>query len=274
MTHQLHNKTFELAKDNNSPELGKVKHQPRVNNQNKINKNKNNKSTDQLKSCINKSDERLGPYDILCGRGRRSWNNVGNRRFRVIVNLNLKRYSDAPRRQDKSAVIQSIITMIQQDMGGRFLKPKNGELIELGKRETHEKVGHALRDLQNAQQNDTSSLYGSEDSTSSSIGITGHQEDPNSMLKPDLLLSRALQGNSNNQPPCQVDAMCFNISVKNEDVHSALDVDSQFADPFWWDTVNISTIYTRQDMELFYAQRLYTFKILWILYIHATFLMD
>lgn len=27
-------------------------------------------------------------------------------------------------------------------------------------------------------------------------------------------------------------------------------------------------------MELFYAQRLYTFKILWILYIHATFLMD
>ena len=240
MTHQLNNSPFELARDH-SPDLGKLKHHHRDNN---INKNDDK----QIKLCANQPDvlDELGPYDILCGRGRQSWNNIGNRRFRVIVNLNLKRYLDAPRRKDKSSVIQSIITMIQQEMGGRFLKEKGNKLIELGKRETHEKVGHALRDLQNAQMNDASSYQGSEASVSSSsaIAITCRQEDMNT-CKPDLLQSTSSQGGSNNNDNRKlenVDTMCFDISVMPRedgvssshlvDDNSTMDMDAPFVDPF------------------------------------------
>jgi hypothetical protein len=37
----------------------------------------------------NQKEETLGSYDILCGRGKIAFNNIGNRRFRVTISLNL-----------------------------------------------------------------------------------------------------------------------------------------------------------------------------------------
>lgn len=88
----------------------------------------------------------VGPYDIICGRHREAFNNVGNRRFRVTVALYLDRYNEAPTRADKSRVIVDVIEFVR-DNGGRFLKSRGGQWYDLDEKHTREKVGHALRDM-------------------------------------------------------------------------------------------------------------------------------
>mmetsp|Transcript_16903 Transcript_16903/g.25068 ORF Transcript_16903/g.25068 Transcript_16903/m.25068 type:complete len:119 (-) Transcript_16903:1670-2026(-) len=41
-------------------------------------------------------------FDILFGRGKQSFNHVGNRRFRVFVGMHLRQYIDAPTRTEKN----------------------------------------------------------------------------------------------------------------------------------------------------------------------------
>ena len=103
------------------------------------------------------SDE-IGLYDVLCGRDKAAFNNIGNRRFRVTVSLSLERYLQAATRKDKSVVIKSVVTMLHAD-GGKFLqlvststKHHNGShdgplYVELNEKQAHEKAGHALRDM-------------------------------------------------------------------------------------------------------------------------------
>lgn len=88
----------------------------------------------------------LGVYDVLCGRHKASFNNIGNRRFRVTVSLSLSRYMSAPSRKDKTVVIKSVAALIQSN-GGRFLQRTRGAWVDLNEKQAHEKVGHALRDM-------------------------------------------------------------------------------------------------------------------------------
>ena len=90
---------------------------------------------DDASSCVPDFED-LGPYDILCGRGRSAWNNVGNRRFRVTVHLNLPRYMRAPTKHDKTLVIISVVKMLREEVGARFLKRgKDGVLIEMDEKQ-------------------------------------------------------------------------------------------------------------------------------------------
>jgi hypothetical protein len=93
--------------------------------------------------------ESIGPYDILCGRHKAAFNNIGNRRFRITVKLQLDRYLRAPTRLDKSLVIQSIIHLVSNNNGGRFLKwdKRSKDWVELDDKEARAKVGHAIRDM-------------------------------------------------------------------------------------------------------------------------------
>jgi len=101
---------------------------------------------------LKNSEVIIGPYDILSGRGRDSYQNVGNRRFRVTIAMSLQRYIDASTRLEKSKVILSVVDLIRSS-GGRFLKWINnrsgdgGYWVELNERRVREKVGHALRDM-------------------------------------------------------------------------------------------------------------------------------
>ena len=124
----------------------------------------------------------IGPYDVLTGRSSECFNNIGNRRFRVTISLNLKEYMEATTRDDKSWVIASVVRKMREEIGYRFLKKvtvagkpavakqakattttkkkfirkKKGMdvpteisyyYLEVGERKMREKVGHALRDL-------------------------------------------------------------------------------------------------------------------------------
>lgn len=100
-----------------------------------------------------------GPYDIVCGRNSGAYNYIGNRRFRVTIEMNLQRYIDSPTREDKTNVIKSIVWMLHEQVGARFLKKETSKKSSGSRRrgtprytimtdkQAREKVGHALRDL-------------------------------------------------------------------------------------------------------------------------------
>lgn len=107
---------------------------------------------DEKPSLINADD--IKSYDILCGRDKATFNNVGNRRFRVLISLNIPRYERAITKAEKASVIKYICDIFRNEVGVRFLKKhKNGGgYYELSVSEARKKVGHALRDMSVARQ--------------------------------------------------------------------------------------------------------------------------
>jgi hypothetical protein len=97
-------------------------------------------------------DDTLGPYDIICGRNKLAFNNIGNRRFRITITLVLDRYMAATTKLDTSNVIKYVSNIVREN-GGRFLKRSRDDRrwIELDEKEIREKVGHALRDAVTTQ---------------------------------------------------------------------------------------------------------------------------
>jgi hypothetical protein len=110
--------------------------------------NSDSSNTDDTRSSGQSDDSTvdLGFHDVVCGRHKAAFNNIGNRRFRVIVSLALERFTNAPTRKDKSIVIKSVADVVR-GCGGHFLQRQGGNWIELDEKQTHEKVGHALRDM-------------------------------------------------------------------------------------------------------------------------------
>lgn len=69
----------------------------------------------------------LGPYDIVCGRNNGAYNCVGNRRFRLTIEMNLQRYVDCPTREDRTTVVKAIVGMLREQTGARFLRKETFE---------------------------------------------------------------------------------------------------------------------------------------------------
>eukprot|EP00532_Pseudo-nitzschia_australis_P011487 CAMPEP_0168234324 /NCGR_PEP_ID=MMETSP0140_2-20121125/18197_1 /TAXON_ID=44445 /ORGANISM="Pseudo-nitzschia australis, Strain 10249 10 AB" /LENGTH=301 /DNA_ID=CAMNT_0008167093 /DNA_START=225 /DNA_END=1130 /DNA_ORIENTATION=+ len=114
-----------------------------------INKESNNSSDHEEDAMIEHIGE-IRPYDIVCGRNNGAHNCIGNRRFRVTIMMNLKRYMDAPNREEKSCVIKSVIDLLtdEEEVGARFIKKVgDGMYVRLKERQIREKVGHGFREM-------------------------------------------------------------------------------------------------------------------------------
>ena len=94
----------------------------------------------------------LRPFDVLCGRDKQSYHNIGNRRFRIMINMNLQKYMSCKTRTERSRMIQDLTDELQQFCGQfRFLKRitetnKSDIFVELNRKQSREKIAHALRD--------------------------------------------------------------------------------------------------------------------------------
>ncbi|CAB9513267.1 expressed unknown protein [Seminavis robusta] len=89
----------------------------------------------------------IKPMDVLCGRGKNSFNHVGNRKFRDIVAEAIPGYVTATSRATKSEIVTSIVRLVQEN-GGRFLKQDTKRKVwyVLNYTQSKEKAGHAIRD--------------------------------------------------------------------------------------------------------------------------------
>ena len=116
----------------------------------------------EKKNCLEPSFDHgvkddICPYDILAGRGTTAYNNCGNRRFRITVSLHFPKYRAAETRKDKSAVIDSMLHLLLDVIGARFLKSVDGEhepsstkacrYIEMDRKDCRERIFHALRNM-------------------------------------------------------------------------------------------------------------------------------
>ena len=99
---------------------------------------------------------KLGPYDILCGKGKGCHNNVGNRHYRDFITNKLPQYMDGVEKSESSKTISAIV---DEFFGKRFRffdKVNDGDapesnnndrlLVQLDRKECRTKIAHALRD--------------------------------------------------------------------------------------------------------------------------------
>jgi hypothetical protein len=99
-----------------------------------------------------------GCYDVVCGRGKGSYNRPGNKRFRAIVATFASAYQQARTKVDKSAVLSGIVDKVRSynnpDTGlpTQFVKYTKGTgWVQIGDDLAREKVGHAMREAVTTQ---------------------------------------------------------------------------------------------------------------------------
>eukprot|EP00547_Thalassionema_nitzschioides_P009611 CAMPEP_0194228158 /NCGR_PEP_ID=MMETSP0156-20130528/43232_1 /TAXON_ID=33649 /ORGANISM="Thalassionema nitzschioides, Strain L26-B" /LENGTH=308 /DNA_ID=CAMNT_0038960665 /DNA_START=628 /DNA_END=1551 /DNA_ORIENTATION=+ len=108
-------------------------------------------------------EQRPGMYDVICNcRTQKSFDHIGNRRFRVIIENHSFSYDNAKSRIDKSVIVMSIFRTINDAGGNLIRKPRKdnsdqAEWTTLSVAQSKEKIGHALRDAIIAQEKDSSS---------------------------------------------------------------------------------------------------------------------
>lgn len=89
----------------------------------------------------------LNPYDVMCSRSKVAFKAIGNRRLRIIMELHAARYATTFRKVDKTAIVSSIVEIVN-GAGGNFIRRNRTTGIwEIAPHEiAKEKVGHGLRD--------------------------------------------------------------------------------------------------------------------------------
>jgi hypothetical protein len=94
-----------------------------------------------------------GAYDVVCGRGKGSYNRPGNKRFRSIVETYIPQYISARTKMDKSMVLNAIIDQVNSytnpdtSLAAQFVKyTKAAGWVMIADEHAREKVGHAIRE--------------------------------------------------------------------------------------------------------------------------------
>ena len=84
--------------------------------------------------------------DVLCGRGGKSNNHDGNKRYRHVIGDFRRQYRGTPTKNDKTALSRSIVEYVNR-YGGRFLKMnKLDQWVILTTGEARRKTAQALRE--------------------------------------------------------------------------------------------------------------------------------
>jgi len=82
--------------------------------------------------------------DILCGQSRVCASHEGNRNFQAVLDSFAGKYQKATNKQEKMTMTKEIVAIIH-NLGGKFLKNKDGMWEEISTVAARDKVSHALR---------------------------------------------------------------------------------------------------------------------------------
>ena len=111
-----------------------------------------------------------GPKDVCSGRGKRNWNHAGNIAFRNLIQANVESYINAPNKNEKTAIVCTIVDDMRRD-GYRFLlQNKEGLWYDMGDAKARDKVGHSLRDQVTAINKGQTTLKPSNELLSGGLG--------------------------------------------------------------------------------------------------------
>jgi hypothetical protein len=83
-----------------------------------------------------------GPFDVICARGKAVKSHQGNIRFNDVLRQNLRKYSEAKSKIEKTLVVSAIIDSVRDaSPEGGFVREENGQWFEIGDKVAREKVG-------------------------------------------------------------------------------------------------------------------------------------
>jgi hypothetical protein len=85
-------------------------------------------------------------FSVICGRGKDSYDHVGNHHFRELASMFVARYSRAGTKTDKSEIVSEMVNMIHQ-AGGTFCKLEKGAWIKVEGCYAREKASALLREM-------------------------------------------------------------------------------------------------------------------------------
>jgi hypothetical protein len=86
------------------------------------------------------------PYSVILGRGKVN-ESVGNRRLKILVDIELNNYEKAPSRREKSFVVARVMETIQEACGtGAFIRCEGGLWYEVSDSDAREKISTMFRD--------------------------------------------------------------------------------------------------------------------------------
>jgi hypothetical protein len=92
------------------------------------------------------ADFQPSKYSVICGRGKSSYDHIGNHRLRMLASTFVADYYQAGRKLAKSTIVSNIVTTIRKT-GGRFCKYEKGAWFEVGDYYAREKVSAFFRDM-------------------------------------------------------------------------------------------------------------------------------
>jgi hypothetical protein len=90
-----------------------------------------------------------GEYDVVCGRGKGSYNAPGCKKLRALIREYIPEYTAARSKFDKTTVLSQIVDAIQSqsNYSAKFVKKDtNGAWCEISNDQAREKVGHTMRE--------------------------------------------------------------------------------------------------------------------------------
>jgi hypothetical protein len=85
-------------------------------------------------------------FSVICGRGKDSYDHVGNHHFRELASMFVARYSRASSKADKSEIVSDMVGIIHQ-ADGIFCKFEKGAWFKVEDHYAREKAGALLRDM-------------------------------------------------------------------------------------------------------------------------------
>jgi hypothetical protein len=97
------------------------------------------------------ADFKPSVFSVICGRGKESYDYVGNHHFRELASMYVARYARANSKGDKSEIVSEMVGMVHQ-ADGTFCKFEEGAWFKVGDHYAREKAGALLRDMVQAQQ--------------------------------------------------------------------------------------------------------------------------
>lgn len=91
------------------------------------------------------------PYTVICGRGRKCADAIGNRRLQVIAQMFIAKYSQARKKEEKTLIVTDILEIVRDaapEARFAFVREckENGRWYEVENIHAREKVGTVLRD--------------------------------------------------------------------------------------------------------------------------------
>lgn len=106
-------------------------------------------------SSLKKNEKRVllgsnympGHNAVICGRGKACTSSPGNKKLRAYVDSFANSYGAASNKEQKSKIVSTIISLIEEPEGGAFVKFEEATWWKVDEAYAREKIGNLFRDV-------------------------------------------------------------------------------------------------------------------------------